>query len=302
MSSLLIPVDIEMESPYMKFVAPVLTIFGIIVNVVALVKIMLDKRLHTPTYLVVGALIVGDLASVGLHLIHQMLHLSSEMDTNKTERIFMIFSYGTTHVSASHVVFLLGLRYYSVVRPIRYDLLSHKDLIKISCGLWIASICFACIYYIFRFETSASLPVVVFMFRGYLLCLPIAFIIYFHFKKIKELKKSTRTLISESFKEQRTSRVKDQIQVMSKMIVVIVVVFTISATLYPMAFSLIYFGVCCTEIQCIGMIFAARIAWLVKYSVNPIIYLLFSKSVYKRIKKSVNKYYKLYFDDSETQV
>lgn len=299
-SSLLIPVSTEMESPYMKYIVPSLTTIGILGNIAALVKIVSDKQLHTQTYVVVAALIVSDLAGLGSHLVHQMLHFLSAMDNREAGWIFMTLSYGTTHASASHVVFLLGLRYYSVVWPIRYDNLYHLGLMKISCGLWIISICFACVYYIFRFETEASLPVVVLLFRGYLLCLPIVFITYFHLRKITVLKKCTLTVKSESelHERRRTSRIKHQIQVMSKMIIVILVVFTISAALYPIAFCLINFGVCCTENECKGIIFTARIAWLVKYSVNPMIYLLFSKTVYSSIKHSVSNMFNFNREDT----
>jgi hypothetical protein len=268
---------------------------GILGNLAALVKIVLDKHLHTPTYIVVAALIVSDLCGLGSHLVHQMLHLSGEMDSNEAGWIFVTLSYGTTHASASHVVFLLGLRYYSVVRPLKYGCLSKIFLMKISCGLWIISICFAGVYYVLRFETEVSLPAVVLFFRGYLLGLPMAFLICFHVKKITALKKDALIVKTESelHERRRTRRIQRRIQVNSKMISVILVVFTVSAALYPIAFCLVNFGVCRTENECKGIIFTARIAWLVKYSVNPVIYLLFSDTIYSGIKHSVNKVFKI---------
>jgi hypothetical protein len=285
---MLIPVFTEMESPYMRYIVPTLTIVGIFGNLVALVKIVTDTRLHTPSYIVVAALIVSDLCGLGCHVIHQMLHFSGEMDSKEAGWIFMTLSYGTTHASASHVVFLLGLRYYSVVWPIKYDNLYLKVLIKLSCGLWIISICFAGVYYFLRFETDVSLPVVVLLFRGYLLCLPIVFITYFHYRKITVLKKCALDAKSESelHERRRTGRIKRQIQVMSRMVLLILIVFTISAALYPIAFCLVNFGVCRTENECKGIIFTARIAWLVKYSVNPVIYLLISSTVSSRMRNS----------------
>jgi hypothetical protein len=300
-SFLLIPVFTEMESPYMRYIVPTLTLIGILGNLAALVKIVMDKRLHTPTYIVVAALIVSDLCGLGCHVIHQMLHLSGEMDSKEAGWIFMTLSYGTTHSSASHVVFLLGLRYYSVVWPIKYDHLNLKVVIKLSCVLWIISICFAGLYYFLRFETEASLPVVVLLFRCYLLCLPIVFITYFHYRKITVLKKCALEVKSESdlHERRRTRRIKRQIHVMSKMILIILLVFTVSAALYPIAFCLVNFEVCRTENECQGIIFTARIAWLVKYSVNPVIYLLFSEPVYSRIKPSVIKFFKIHCEETK---
>lgn len=290
--SLTIPVHMEVESSFMKVMIPVLTVFGIIGNTVAFAKIVLDKRLHTQTYFAVAALIMSDLISIGLYGIHVLVVLSFEIKAGiqTFEKLFMFATFGSTHASAAHVVFLVGLRYYCVVKPIHYETLSRRKLLKISCILWILSVCFATVYFILRFHSNVTILLTVLMFRGYLLCLPISFIIYFHLKKVTVIKKvSFSRKLRTSGGSERIMRARTRIILMSRMVSIILTIFTISAALYPLCFCLIYFGVCCSEYECRNLLLMARIAWILKVSINPIIYLLFSEVVYSRVKKYLSK-------------
>lgn len=164
--------------------------------------------------------------------------------------------------------------------------MSKRKLLKISYILWILSLCFATVYYVLRFRSDVDVLLTVLFFRGYLLCLPILFIIYFHLKKIMKIKTAflSRKLRASGGSE-RFMRARAQIKVMSRMVSVILIVFTMSASLYPLSFCLIYFGVCCSEHECKSLLLMARMAWMLKFSINPIIYLLFSEVVYSRVKK-----------------
>lgn len=290
--SLAIPVHMEVESPIMRVMIPILTVFGIFGNTMAFAKIVSDKRLHTHTYFAVAALILSDLVSVCLYGIHVLVYLSFEVkeDVKLFEKFFMSATFGSTHASAAHVVFLVGLRYYCVVKPIHYETLSKRILLKISCILWVLSVCFATVYYILRFHTDLDVAVTVLLFRGYLLCLPICIIIYFHLKKITVIRTvSFSRKLRTSGGSERMIRARSQIIVMSRMVSVILTVFTMSAALYPISFCLIYFGVCCSEYECRSLLLMARMAWILKFSINPIIYLLFSEVVYSRVKKYLTK-------------
>lgn len=288
--SLTIPVHMEVESPPMRVMIPVLTVFGIFGNIVAFVKIVSDKRLHTHTYFAVAALIMSDLISVGLYGMHVLVYLSFEVKEELFEKFFMSATFGSTHASAAHVVFLVGLRYYCVVKPIHYETLSKRILLKISCILWVLSVCFAIVYYILRFHSDLDVLPTVLLFRGYLLFLPICFIIYFHLKKIMVIRSvSFSRKLRTSGGSERVLRARSQIIVMSRMVSVILTVFTMSAALYPISFCLIYFGVCCSEYECRDLLLMARMAWILKFSINPIIYLLFSEVVYSRVKKYLTK-------------
>lgn len=285
---LTIPVHMEVESSFTKVIIPVLTIFGTVGNTVAFAKIVSDKRLHTQTYFAVAALIMSDLVSVGMYGIHVLVFLSFDIkaDVQKFEKFFMAATYGTTHASAAHVVFLVGLRYYCVVKPLQYETLSKRKLLKILWILWILSLCFAIVYYFIRFHSDVDVLLTVLLFRGYLLCLPICFIIYFHLKKITVIRTASLSRnLRSSGRSEGIMRARARIIVMSRMVSVILTVFTMSAALYPLCFCLIYFGVCCSQYECRSLLLMARMAWMLKFSINPIIYLLFSEVVYSRVKK-----------------
>lgn len=290
--SLTIPVHIEVESSFMRVIIPVLTVCGIAGHTVAFAKIVSYKRLHTQTYFAIAALIMSDLVTVSLYGITFLVVLLFELKTDirTFEKFFMSATFGTTHASAAHVVFLVGLRYYCVVKPLHYKTLSKRKLLKISGMLWILSVCFTIVYYILRFHIDMDVLPTVLLFRGYLLFLPICFIIYFHVKKITSLKTDVLPCqLRASGGSKSIMRAKTQMIVLSRMLTVILTVFTMSAALYPLCFCLIYFGVCCSEYECRSLLLIARMAWMLKFSVNPIIYLLFSEVVYLRVKKYLPK-------------
>lgn len=79
----------------------------------AFVKTVSDKRLHTQTYFAVAALIMSVLVTISLYGINALVVMSSEIkaDFQIFEQFFMASTYGTTHASAAHVVFQVGLWY-----------------------------------------------------------------------------------------------------------------------------------------------------------------------------------------------
>lgn len=263
----IIPVYLELESVDFAVVVVFLTSLGIIGNTIAITKIVCDPAFHKPTYMVLATLVLADLACLVCYIVQAVVENVNQRIGNEYGDLFMAMTYATTHASAAHVILFLGLRYFYIRNPIKARLIQTRTIIRWSIALWIFSVIFGGLYFIFRFRIpEIDIQIVVLSFRGYLLVVPVCFMVFFHVQKVHELHHSINI-----------PDLKRHIRRMSRMLTVILFIYILSALLFPICFILNYNKVCQDERQCKHILIVARIMWLVNASVNPIIYFIYSK-------------------------
>lgn len=263
----IIPVYLELETLECAIVVLFITSLGLIGNIIVILKILCDPAFHKTTYIAFLTLAFSDLICLILYIVQAVVeHVNIEF-ANENGEVFMAITYATTHASAAHVILFLGLRYFYVRAPIKARLLQNRNIIKWSFAIWASSIVFGTLYFVLRFEIpNIDVQAVVLSFRGYLLFLPVCFIVYFHIQKVHELHHSINIL-----------GLKSHIRRMSRMLTVILFVYILSALLFPLCFILIYNKVCEEERECTHILIIARIMWLVNASINPVVYFIYSR-------------------------
>lgn len=263
----IIPVYLELETLEYAIVVLFITSLGLIGNIIVILKILCDPAFHKTPYIAFLTLAFSDLICLILYIVQAVVeHVNIEF-ANENGEVFMAITYATTHASAAHVILFLGLRYFYVRAPIKARLLQNKNIIKWSFAIWASSIVFGTLYFVLRFEIpNIDVQAVVLSFRGYLLFLPVCFIVYFHIQKVHELHHSINIL-----------GLKSHIRRMSRMLTVILFVYILSALLFPLCFILIYNKVCEEERECTHILIIARIMWLVNASINPVVYFIYSR-------------------------
>lgn len=263
----IIPVYLELETLEYAIVVLFITSLGLIGNIIVILKILCDPAFHKTPYIAFLTLALSDLICLILYIVQAVVeHVNTEF-ANENGEVFMAITYATTHASAAHVILFLGLRYFYVRAPIKARLLQNRNIIKWSFAIWASSIVFGTLYFVLRFEIpNIDVQAVVLSFRGYLLFLPVCFIVYFHVQKVHELHHSINIL-----------GLKSHIRRMSRMLTVILFVYILSALLFPLCFILIYNKVCEEERECTHILIIARIMWLVNASINPVVYFIYSR-------------------------
>lgn len=263
----IIPVYLELETLECAIVVLFITSLGLIGNIIVILKILCDPAFHKTPYIAFLTLALSDLICLILYIVQAVVeHVNTEF-ANENGEVFMAITYATTHASAAHVILFLGLRYFYVRAPIKARLLQNRNIIKWSFAIWASSIVFGTLYFVLRFEIpNIDVQAVVLSFRGYLLFLPVCFIVYFHIQKVHELHHSINIL-----------GLKSHIRRMSRMLTVILFVYILSALLFPLCFILIYNKVCEEERECTHILIIARIMWLVNASINPVVYFIYSR-------------------------
>lgn len=282
---LIIPVYLELETLECAIVVLFITALGLIGNIIVILKILCDPAFHRPTYIVLLTLGLSDLICLIQYIVQAVIEHEDREFANENGEVFMAITYATTHASAAHVILFLGLRYFYVRAPIRARILQNKTIIKWSIAIWASSIVFGTLYFVLRFEIpNIDVQAVVLSFRGYLLFLPVCFMVYFHVQKVHELHHSINIL-----------GLTRQIRRMSRMLTVILSIYILSALLFPICFILIYNKICEEERECTHILIIARIMWLLNASINPVVYFIYSRrtrlfleSLFKKFAKRRN--------------
>ncbi|XP_061180361.1 uncharacterized protein LOC133188901 [Saccostrea echinata] len=262
----IIPVYLELEELEYAVGVVFLTTLGILGNIIAILKIVCDPTFHKPTYIVLATLIFADFICLIQYIVHAAVENVNRPIGNEYGEFFMALTYTTTHASAAHVILFLGLRYFYIRNPIKARLIQTSAIIRWSISLWIFSAVFGALYHVFRFcIPRIDIQVVVLSFRGYLLIVPVCFMVFFHIQKVHELHHAINI-----------PGLNRHIRRMSRMLSVIVFIYILSALLFPICFILNYNKVCKDEKECTHILIIARIMWLVNVSANPIIYFIYT--------------------------
>ncbi|XP_052686847.1 G-protein coupled receptor 183-like [Crassostrea angulata] len=256
-----IPVYFNGEND-LQILVVVISIFGIVGNVLTLSKIVLDKEYHCTVFYVIGTIIFTDLVNLCLYFIHARIQIADFKLGELPCQVFLIVFYGATHSSASHVVLLFGLRSYMVSEPIKFNKITIRNIFCASAVLWILSACFAVMYFLLRYESGIqSSTYVIVTFRVYLIIIPTLLIMAFHLRKMHRLKRR-----SMSRHNVETNLIK-----MSLVTTVVLFAYMSSAVLFLLCYILSLYSLRYLERN---FMVAAQFAWLINCILSPFVYFI----------------------------
>lgn len=269
-----IPVYFHSENALHIQMVLVISIFGIVGNVLTLSKIVFDKAYHRTVFYVIGSIIFTDLVNLCLYFIHARIDDTHFTLGDLPCKVFLIVFYGATHSSAAHVVLLFGLRSYMVSEPIKFNKITMRHLIGASAVLWILSACFAVLYFLLRYESGIQSPIyVIVTFRVYLIIIPTLLIVAFHVRK-------TRKLEQRSINKRN---VENNIIKMSLVTSVILFSYMSSAILFLLCYILSLHSLRSLEGK---LLVAAQFAWLINSILSPFIYFIAVLRVQRHLKSA----------------
>jgi hypothetical protein len=268
----IIPINLEVEDTPILALLFVISSIGLVGNLITIGIIICMQPFHKPTFMVIGTVAVADFFSVLQYICHLMVASIDMTLANDYGKLFMTLVYITAHASAAHVVLLFGLRYYLIAKPILGMKVGKRNVIIASILMWILSVVFGLAYYLARFKVDESdIGIVVLIFRGYLIVVPCLFMTVLHLQKIYKLKRSFNSF-----------RISNDIKRMSKMILIIIMVYIVAAIIFPITFALNFFQVHSERDSKVIQI-CGRVTWLVNLSINPIIYFIYNPKVRRNI-------------------
>nr|XP_011418533.2 uncharacterized protein LOC105321779 [Crassostrea gigas] len=270
-------VPVYLEDNHLIFVV-LISIFGILGNVLTLSKIVFDKAYHRTVFYVIGSIIFTDLVNLCLYLAHAITKNMNFQLGNVPCTVFLIVFYGATHSSAAHVILLFGLRSYMVSEPIKFNEITKRQVYGASAVLWILSACFAVLYFLLRYQSGIqSSTYVIITFRVYLIVIPTFLILTFHVKKMHRLKR--RSLSKHNVE---TNLIK-----MSLVTSVILFAYMSSAVLFLLCYILSLHSLRNLERN---FLVAAQFAWLINSILSPFIYFiaaLRARNCFKRFSTAI---------------
>lgn len=262
----------------MEIASTILTVIGVLGNIVTFVTISVNKRLHTVTYTMIACIAPADTTALvfGYCFIYR---LGDFPDSYVLRLVIRGIGLAGEHSSAAHMVFLGAIRCLLIARPVwSLSNLTPKRIVFISTILWIFSICFASgltsFFYISDrgYVDQSTVLYTIFIVGIYLLGFPLILITVFHCIKIRSILRSSvigRVHLSSK---------------MSKVFLLILVVYAVSSTadlVYYIVVLRKYLIENSTEADqaLYYAIYAVYFLWMIHYSLNPFLYFFVSPKV-----------------------
>lgn len=266
----------------------VILVFGIVGNIVTFFKIVLNKRLHKPVSISIACLAVADFCCLCIQFIRIPLSQCSYLTDTIGKMIVLNITAASTNSSTMHIILLAAIRYCLIVHPFRTKCrLTSGKVIASSCISWIISLVLGILYGIYNRKyynnnvdekTDAIVQLVIGL---YVLLLPVTFFLIFF---IKELRTMKRSLLPK-----RTSK---SIKAVSRMIGIILILYVVFILPYVVAdtcrvlylhHKLDFLEADSTMFDTIiiPMYSVAQIMILFNYAVNPFIYFLYSRIIFR---------------------
>lgn len=193
--------DVNEFPDFMKqlfvIVVPI-SVLGLVGNLATILKIALDKKLHTPTFLAIGSLAISDFIYLltaivfNLQLFFQLHSILLSVST--------VGNVLSTINSSCDVVFLFFLRYALIVHPLKCrQYLTNCLVICVSLALWAYNIVFLILLALFigllvifdKYDISKVVTIGILMWTAVVVILPVTIITILHCLKIRRLRSST---------------------------------------------------------------------------------------------------------------
>ena len=255
-------------------VISIISISGIITNMIVMIVVKIDKRLHQPTFVAIAALALPDLtflvARYTRYIIDGYFALSmSRIDYRITKVVFDFIGLIAGGASIFNVIMLSVLRYYIIVHPLMtHAKLTIKMVMLISFALWVVAIGNGSFYlYAVIINTSDRIlqritNQVVTLFMS---IFPVVVICILHVLKTRALSKSP-------------SITEETVRKMSRVIAFVICSYLITTTpsnLLDIATIVLSKEYTNTRLF-YGLSQAGRVFLFLNYAINPFIYFVFS--------------------------
>lgn len=272
----------------MVIISSCLCICGIIANFLVFMLILLDKKIHTPTFVAIGSLSIADFIYIFFRYISYNLSIFGR--SVMSEDVYYIFVriilntiiLAAIHSSIFHIISLAIMRYIVVVHPFKSRIWINNRRICVSSALiWCLSIAMVAFYIyavIINREKNASFAKYVnIVYTVVLTFLPIILLSFLHILKTKRLKKSVAASKSNT------------VQNMSKMVTFVIIVYLISNTPINARDILeLSFGFD-QEFWFLILTLISHILYLFNFVLNPFIYFVHSPIFRKSIKRVITR-------------
>nr|XP_034320634.1 olfactory receptor 2Z1-like [Crassostrea gigas] len=275
-----------MANTYVVIAASVLFCIGLIGNSITVCFVAVSKRLHTPTYVLIGCLAVSDvLASVTRYV--QIFEKSVFKEYTQIY-IYWTFSFFFLHSAFFHMVLVSYVRFVFITNPLRSLILTCKKILWMSFAIWICSIVVSIGYGAFKvlkliniisFETAVLAEI---GFRLYVSGLPFIIVIIFNVRKLYYLYNQTANV--------RRTRIANSMSVMFWIIIMIYLLSTIYPLIYVIDYAVLKErSLLNRRLDFVQNMFSFSL--LVNSCLNPLIYFMFSPPVLRllsRLRKCCN--------------
>ena len=284
---------LEIEQLFAKtpvyIIAFIIFAFGLIGNIITIAKITFDPRFKRPVFICLRCLATADLTSLIIRYTLNFTTLQRYLQychriNLPTVSAFLFF--GSHHNSAFHVVMLSAMRFFLVLRPLKYkQIISNRRVNIASAFVWVVSFIIGFIFAISTSMTSKESEINI-GYSGYIFFIPCFLIIVFHILKIRRATKtqtSSRLSLSSSTRSiSLSSAIKRKMNIIISLIISFYIIpCFIDGAWFIMALSKTEDSMTNAElsewITSTGSL--ASLMWLLNYASNPVIYFFFSKRI-----------------------
>lgn len=277
---------VEQEGPILTL-AVVILVCGVIGNIVTFFKIVLNKRLRRPVSVSIACLTVADFCSLCMQFIRIPISQCFFLSSIIVKMIVLDITAVSIHSSTMHIIILAAIRYCLIVYPFhtKWRLTSGRVLAS-SVLSWGISVCLGISYGVYNRKYYNKVidkqtdAIVQLLIGLYVLLVPVTFFVIFYIKELRTMKKSLLP--------KRTSKSIKSISKMIWMILILYCVFIlpyIVADLCRVLYLHNVFGgsgaATMYKSVVIPIYSVAQITILLNYTVNPFIYFLFSRMIFR---------------------
>ncbi|XP_052692364.1 olfactory receptor 52B6-like [Crassostrea angulata] len=271
-----------MANTYVVIAASVFFCIGLIGNSITVCFVAVSKRLHTPTYVLIGCLAVSDvLASVTRFA---QIFVKSLFKEYSHGYIYGIFTFLFLHSAFFHMVLVSYVRFVFITNPLHSLILTCKKILLKSFAVWISSIVVSIGYgtvIVLMLMNIISLKTAVFADVGFALYvsgLPFIIVVVFNVQKLYYLYNQTALV--------RRTRIANSMSVMFWIIIVIYLLSTIYPLIYVIEFGLLNSSLLDINLDLVHDMFSFSL--LVNTCLNPLIYFMFSPPVLRVLSRLKN--------------
>ncbi|XP_052692368.1 olfactory receptor 51T1-like [Crassostrea angulata] len=261
-----------MANTYVVIAASVLFCIGLIGNSITVCFVAVSKRLHTPTYVLIGCLAVSDvLVSVTRYV--QIFEKSFFKEYTQIY-IYWTFSFLFLHSAFFHMVLVSYVRFVFITNPLRSLILTCKKILWMSFAIWISSIVVSIGYGTFKvlkimnIKSFKSADFAEVGFGLYICGLPFI-IVVFNVRKLYYLYNQTASVL--------WARIANSMSLLFCIIIVIYLLSTIYPLIYTINYALLNSSFLDSSLDLVHDMFSFSL--LVNTYVNPLIYFMFSPPI-----------------------
>lgn len=263
-------------------IAVLILVLGVFGNIVTFFKIVLKRKLRKPVQISIACLSVADFCSLCMQFIRiPIAPCSNTPRVVSVQQFVLNVTAVAINSSTMHIILLTAIRYGLIVHPFQMiSRLTSSKVIACSCVSWVISIVLGILYGIYNrkyynHEIEQGTDTIVQLSIGlYVLLVPLTFFLIFWIMELRAMKKSLLP--------QRTLK---SIKSASRMITMILILYAVFMSPYVIADICRYLhhhhDIAIPEHVILRLYTAAQITILMNYAVNPFIYFLYFRIVFR---------------------